>query len=244
MKSLAMTEFEKSDEFIIASCKKWHRQFFDVASEEFHGHWSWVSSPEELNDILRKVSPRYIFFFHWNWLVPRHIWERYECVCFHMTDVPYGRGGSPLQNLIMAGHTTTRLSALRMVEEMDAGPVYAKKDLDLYGDAQEIYIRAGRLSAEIMRWIITAKPEPVPQEGNITIFNRRKPEQSHISEQGTISYLYDFIRMLDADGYPHAFLEYGNYRIEFRKARKNNDSQISAEVKITPRPPQPMLTKG
>ncbi len=26
---------------------------------------------------------------------------KFECVCFHMTDVPYGRGGSPLQNLII-----------------------------------------------------------------------------------------------------------------------------------------------
>jgi len=37
-----------------------------------------------------------------------------------MTDVPYGRGGSPLQNLIVRGHTETKLTALRCVRDLDA----------------------------------------------------------------------------------------------------------------------------
>ena len=42
----------------------------------------------------------YIFFIHWSWLIPKEIYENYECIVFHMTDLPFGRGGSPLQNLI------------------------------------------------------------------------------------------------------------------------------------------------
>ena len=55
---------------------------------------------------LKKITPRYIFFLHWDWRVPHVIWQQHECVCFHMTDVPYGRGGSPLQNLILEGTMT------------------------------------------------------------------------------------------------------------------------------------------
>jgi len=219
--------------FVFASSKKWHYPLFENAKNEIPGKWNWVSSPEELEDACRENSPRYIFFFHWSWHVPRSIWERYECVCFHMTDVPYGRGGSPLQNLILAGHTSTRLSALRMVGEMDAGPVYAKKHLDLDGSAQSIYTRAGQLSANLMQWIISTEPVPVPQQGDVTLFKRRVPEQSCISEHGNIDSLYDFIRMLDADGYPHAFLKYGNYRFEFSRARKESSSSIVAEVRIS-----------
>lgn len=44
--------------------------------------------------------------------------------------------------------------------------------------------------------------------------------------------LYDFIRMLDAEGYPNAFLECGPYRIEFcRPALRRGE--IEADVKIT-----------
>ncbi|WP_244154419.1 hypothetical protein [Ectopseudomonas composti] len=148
-----------------------------------------------------------------------------------MTDVPYGRGGSPLQNLIVAGHSQTKLTALRMIEEMDAGPVYTKKDLDLSGTAQEIYVRAGALSTEIIRWMVSVEPEPVPQSGEPVAFRRRIPEQSRLPESGEVAYLYDFIRMLDADSYPHAFLDYGDFRLEFRKAQQG-DMELSAQVKI------------
>jgi methionyl-tRNA formyltransferase len=60
-----------------------------------------------------------------------------------MTDIPYGRGGSPLQNLIARRRKKkTKLSALRMVEELDAGPVYTKTNISLMGRAEEIYLVA------------------------------------------------------------------------------------------------------
>ena len=45
--------------------------------------------------------PKYIFFPHWSKKVDTKIVNNYECVCFHETDLPYGRGGSPIQNLIL-----------------------------------------------------------------------------------------------------------------------------------------------
>ena len=38
----------------------------------------------------------------------------------------------------------------------------------------------------------------------------------------SVTELYDFIRMLDADGYPHAFIECGAFKIEFRNAKISN----------------------
>ncbi len=185
----------------------------------------------ELEDALASTNPKYIFFLHWNWIVPEKIWSAYECVCFHMTDVPYGRGGSPLQNLILAGYTQTMLTALRMVEEMDAGPVYTKKPLSLDGSAEEIYLRAGKLSIEIIKWMLDHKPQPKPQKGEVVIFKRRRPEQSNLPNVGNLKNAFDFIRMLDANGYPSAFVEYGNYLMNFKKAKLDGD-RIVAEVEI------------
>ena len=56
-----------------------------------------------------------------------------------MTDLPFGRGGSPLQNLITRGISKTKISALRCNEEIDAGPIYLKRPLSLHGSAEEIY---------------------------------------------------------------------------------------------------------
>jgi methionyl-tRNA formyltransferase len=222
---------KKSKLYVIASTKSWHRKTFEKIKNDVTADWFYVSDTHELRDVLAKREPRYIFFLHWNWLVPKDIWQIHECVCFHMTDVPYGRGGSPLQNLILAGHKETKLTALKMVSEMDAGPVYSKKTMSLNGTAEEIYVRAGKLSFEIIEWMIEHEPETVEQMGESVLFKRRKPEQSGLPESGTLSSAYDFIRMLDADGYPHAFIEHGDYMLNLSKARLEN-GHLFAEVKI------------
>lgn len=217
--------------YLIATSKPWYRdQFVGKFTDDFS--FAWVHDPDELSHkISSEPNIGYIFFLHWNWLVPRKIWKEYECVCFHMTDVPYGRGGSPLQNLIVRGHTYTKLTALRMVEEMDAGPVYTKKDMPLSGTAAEIYKRAGELSFEIIRWMIETQPQPVPQQGEPTLFKRREPAQSELPMDGSIRKLYDHVRMLDAPTYPHAFLEYGEFVIEFSDAELGED-ELKASVRI------------
>lgn len=218
---------------IFASCKSWHKPLFESLKKNIGLNWIYVSTPSELIGIVDGIDPKYIFFLHWNWVVPETIWKQHECVCFHMTDVPYGRGGSPLQNLILAGHKETKLTALRMVSEMDAGPVYTKRPLRLDGTAQEIYVKAGALCGEIIEWMIEHEPVPVAQVGEVVLFKRRKPGQSVLPESGTLSSAYDFIRMLDADGYPHAFIEHGDYKLNFSKAKLENGRLVAAvEIEI------------
>ncbi len=204
---------------------------YEKLARRTQSHWTYVSDKEQLIAVVSALSPRYLFFLHWNWLVPEAIWKKNECVCFHMTDVPYGRGGSPLQNLILAGHEETKLTALKMSSEMDAGPVYIKRPLRLDGTAQEIYIRAGELSAEIIEWMIKQEPKPVEQAGDAILFKRRRPEQSRLPETGSLRSAYDFIRMLDADGYPHAFLEYGEFMLKLSKASLVN-GRLVAQVEV------------
>jgi methionyl-tRNA formyltransferase len=201
----------------------------------------WANDSEQLNELVGKEKNiRYIFFLHWNWLVHENLWKNYECVCFHMTDVPYGRGGSPLQNLIVRGHKDTKLTALRMVKEMDAGPVYTKRELALEGTAAEIYQRAGELSFDIIRWIIDNQPEPAAQQGESVVFKRRKPEQSALPISGDVTALHDHIRMLDAPTYPLAFIEHGEFIIEFAGAEVQGDELI-ASVRIRKNPNQGKL---
>jgi methionyl-tRNA formyltransferase len=224
---------EQQDTYFVVGTKSWNRRVFDEKIKFFPGNWFYASSPDELTpEKIRLHQPRYIFFLHWSDWVPNELIESYECVCFHMTDVPYGRGGSPLQNLIIRGHRATKLTALRMVAEFDAGPVYLKETLSLEGSAEEIYIRATYLSAQMIERIIQTHPTPQPQSGEVVIFKRRKPHQSEIPQVESLQQLYDFIRMLDADGYPKAYIEHAGYRYEFRRAA-HYDGRLIADVTIT-----------
>jgi methionyl-tRNA formyltransferase len=220
--------------YIVAGTKTWNRRIFDEKIYHFQGNWVFIDTKDDLTfENVKKYNPRYIFFLHWSWKVPKEIICKYECVCFHMADVPYGRGGSPLQNLIIRGYHKTKLTALRMVEKLDAGPVYFKEDLSLEGNAEEIYIRSSYLSAQMIRRIIEENPQPTPQEGEPIIFKRRKPSESQIPQLTPIQALYDFIRMLDAEGYPQAYLEHAGFRYEFRRAALY-DGKVVADVTISP----------
>jgi len=191
-----------------------------------------IRAPKELvPESLEKINPEFIFFPHWSWIIQREIFTRFTCVVFHMTDLPYGRGGSPLQNLIVRGHRETKLTALQCVAELDAGPVYTKRPLSLSGTAEEILRRASDLVEEMIVEIVRLRPETVPQFGQVVEFKRRQPKDGNISELDTLLAAYDFIRMLDADGYPPAFLETENMYFEFSNAELRAEF-IEAKVRI------------
>jgi methionyl-tRNA formyltransferase len=222
-----------SKTYLVLGCKPWNRRLFDDELRRLPGRWRYLGSPAKLSpEAVKEISPRYIFFLHWSWKVPDELVDRYECLCFHMTDVPFGRGGSPLQNLIARGLRETKLTALRMSREFDAGPVYLKEPLSLEGGAEEIYMRAGRLSAGMIKRIIRLEPKPVPQRGRALNFKRRKPEQSKLGDLKSLEELCDFIRMLDAEGYPRAFLHHSGFRFEFSRPALY-DGRVVADVKIT-----------
>jgi methionyl-tRNA formyltransferase len=227
------SSIEKPKTYLVLGCKPWNRRLFDESLMRLPGRWRYIDSPTDLTlDLAGRLTPRYIFSLHWSWKVPDELVDRYECVCFHMTDVPFGRGGSPLQNLIVRGVHETKLTALRMSQQFDAGPVYMKEPLSLDGGAEEIYLRAGRLSAEMIQRIIRQEPKPVPQRGKAVNFKRRKPQESEVGNPTSLEEFHDFIRMLDAEGYPRAFLHHSGFRFEFSRPALY-DGRIVADVTIT-----------
>jgi methionyl-tRNA formyltransferase len=197
------------------------------------GHWHLISGPSEVDrDLFDRLKPRAIFFPHWRWKVPAEIVAAYECVAFHATDLPFGRGGSPIQNMIQAGKERTKITAFRMTDELDAGPIYMQRDLSLEGPAHEIFRRCSLLVAEMISQIVKEWPAPLPQRGEPTYFKRRVPSQSIITSASAPRDLYNLIRMLDAPDYPHAFAEIGNFRIEFKDAVLGDDGVVEARATI------------
>ncbi|HEG43589.1 MAG TPA: methionyl-tRNA formyltransferase [Phycisphaerales bacterium] len=226
-----MTE---NNNILIATIKSWNIEKAEkLVADNSQLNIKIISDKDELTyEKVIAFEPRYIFFPHWSWIIPEEIYNNFECVVFHMTDLPFGRGGSPLQNLIVCGLQETKISAIRVVNDIDAGPVYLKSDLSLEGTATEIFIRGsevvfGKMIPKMLRKDI----KPTPQEGEAILFKRRTPDQSDISDLGNISEIYDYIRMLDGEGYPNAFVETGRFKIEFSKACQEN-GQILAQALI------------
>lgn len=223
----------RDKQYVVAGYRPWNRRVFDQVISRYPGRWTYVGGPDELTaEALAALDPRYVFFLHWSWKVPEAVTGAHECVCFHPTDLPYGRGGSPMQHMILSGADETVVSAFRMVEEMDAGPIYLKRPMSLLGGGEEVFVRFSAVAADMIREIIDTEPEPVPQSGEPVCFARRRPEDSRMDGLDTLRRVHDFIRMLDVEGYPPAFLECGGLRLTLRRSALR-DGHVEADVRIT-----------
>ena len=221
---------------LLLSSRPWNNALADRLSRQLDLAVESISEPAQLTtEAVAAIDPQWIFVPHWSHWIPESIWGQWPTVIFHMTDLPYGRGGSPLQNLIQRGHSTTMLTALRCSADLDAGEVYLKQPLSLYGSAEEIFLRADGVIEQMIEQIVCKEPAATPQEGEPLLFTRRTPDQSNLAScpEGDLSSWYDQIRMLDAEGYPHACLEVHGMRLEFRRVSQRSDG-LYADVKIMP----------
>jgi methionyl-tRNA formyltransferase len=217
---------------IIAASRMGYEYFPERLVNLIGGEYVFVGERMKLTKAyLDKLNPRFIFFPHWSYIIPKEIHENFKCIIFHMTDVPFGRGGSPLQNLVSRGIYETKITALRCVEELDAGPIYLQRPLCLHGTAEEIYRRAADIVFEMIREIVEKQPVPREQQGEVVCFRRRRPDEGNIQDLTELEKVYDYIRMLDAGGYPNAFFETQSFRFDLSRASMKADG-ILADVRI------------
>ena len=219
--------------YIVATIRPWNIAIFNEVIKKYPGNWYLIQNPNKLTaDYISTINPKYIFFPHWSKIVPEQILNLSECVCFHETDLPFGKGGSPIQNLISRGYKNTMISALRMTNEVDSGPIYLKKKLVLEGIAEDIYLRAAKIVAKMIKIIIDENITPQRQTGKSGFFKRRNPSESEIPISiKSVSKIYDHIRMLDAPEYPKAFLNFGEFKYEISAPQKKGN-RIIAKIEI------------
>lgn len=220
---------------VIATIKSWNVERAKVLQEKYAGIHEIViyTKKEEFTiENVKVFEPDYILMPHWSYIVPDEITKNWNCVVFHMTDLPYGRGGSPLQNLIVRGHKETKISAIKVTSTIDGGPVYMKKPLTLEGSAQEIFVRCSDvIFGEMIPKFLEEQLVPVEQTGAPVLFKRRTEKDGEITSDMELDKIYDYIRMLDAEGYPRAYIEFGEYRLSFENAVLSESGDI-VEAKV------------
>ena len=195
-----------------------------------------ISSPKKFTfSTIKKLNPKIIFFPHWHWKVHKEIIKNYMCIGFHTSHLPYGRGGSPIQNLIIRGFKKTQLCAIKMSTGFDDGPVFARRTVTLRGSGKEILNVAYKKILIMIYKFIKKLPKPKKQNGKVTVFKRRKPYESEIKDLNNINKLFDYIRMLDIDynNFPKAYINLNKFKIFLSDAKlKKNEIICKATIKI------------
>jgi methionyl-tRNA formyltransferase len=181
---------------------------------------------------IESLNPDWIFFFHWSDIVPKEIYTNFKCVVTHTSNLPDGRGGHPLQNQILAKVIESRLNLIHMTDEIDGGPVYATKSITLQGNLSDIWFMLATVASSLIVNVLITNPVPVPQLINKNLYKRRKNTEIDFGTYKDLNYIYDCIRMVDAEGYSNSYIELGDFKLEFSRA-KYEGNNILADVRIT-----------
>jgi len=213
--------------YIIVTKKIWNKDNFINLNKKF----KILKKIQKLK--LKKLNPKIIFFIHWSKLIPKEIYNNYCCIQFHASNLPNGRGGSPIQNQILRNIEKTKITAFKVSKNLDAGPICMKRKFELNGNAKTIYKNMETICLDMIKKIIKIKNIKFKKQiGKVTFFKRRKPSESKInlSKTYSIDKIYDFLRMLDAPGYPNAFIELKDLKFTFNDIKKKKDEVIAKAI--------------
>lgn len=145
-----------------------------------------------------------------------------KTLVIHESDVPRGRGWSPLAWQILEGKKDFTVSLIEAEDRVDSGAVWATRPLHLEGHelAEEINEARDLVRERLMDFAVENfdRISPVPQTGEPTYYARRTPKDSHIDPHRSLAEQFDQIRICD-ERFPAFFdLRGHRYELTVRKA--------------------------
>jgi UDP-2,4-diacetamido-2,4,6-trideoxy-beta-L-altropyranose hydrolase len=156
----------------------------------------------------------------------------------HESDLPRGRGWSPLIWQVLEGADEVVVSLFEAVAEVDAGPVYLQERIRFRGD--ELLGELRRLQADVTfrlcRTFVSGYPGVVvrgrPQAGKPTYYRRRTPADGRIDLDQPLRAQFNLLRTCDNDRHP-AWFEAAGVRYRLRVER-DDDAARKAAVHAEP----------
>ena len=101
-------------------------------------------------------------------IVPSELLDRHLWLNVHPSLLPRWRGAAPVERAIMAGDTATGVTIIKLVEELDAGPIAAQQPFPIGpdDDAGAVYGRAAAVATDLLQHVLTEPMfHPQPEEG-------------------------------------------------------------------------------
>jgi methionyl-tRNA formyltransferase len=130
-------------------------------------------------------------------LIPAELLEQALWLNIHPSLLPRWRGAAPVERAIMSGDTETGVSVIRLVEELDAGPVGAVAGFPIGpdDDAGAVYGRAAAVAPDLVEQALSS-PDFRPQEGEATYAEKIGPEDRLLDWSRPAEELHNRIRAL------------------------------------------------
>jgi len=138
----------------------------------------------------------------------------------HASDLPRGRGWSPLVWQILEGRKKITVSLLEADDAVDSGDIWKQQILQFEGHElyDEINAALCKTVIDLMDYAAThiGNIQPVPQENSEpTYYRRRTPDDSRLDPGKSIAEQFELLRIADPLRYP-AFFDYRGCRYQVR----------------------------
>ena len=159
-----------------------------------------------------------LFLISCNEIIDATVRERYRAsLVIHASNLPEGRGWSPLNWQILEGRNDIVVTLLEVVDQVDSGPIWHQAGLHFSGHELMDEINAALFDAELalMDFAVAnlETVQPRPQSGNASYYRRRTPADSRLDVNRSIADQFNQLRVADANRYP-AFFDYRGHRYE------------------------------
>jgi methionyl-tRNA formyltransferase len=130
-------------------------------------------------------------------LIPKELLDRALWLNVHPSLLPRWRGAAPVERAIMAGDRETGVSIIRLVEELDAGPIGASGNFSirLDDDAGAVFDRAADMGSELLDSVL-ALQKFSPQQGEATYAEKIGPADRELDWSRPPEELHNRIRAL------------------------------------------------
>lgn len=170
-----------------------------------------------VKDESKLVGGDILFLVSVGKLVKREVLSRYRAaIVLHASDLPRGRGWSPVVWQILEGKKTITVTALSAEDKVDSGDIWAQQTIAI--EDHEVFKEINRklfsVELSLMDYVMdnleSVSPTAQAKEGD-TYYRKRTPEDSRIDPHSTIAEQFDLLRVCDPDRYP-AFFELRGHR--------------------------------
>lgn len=191
-----------------------------------------INSSDSL-DTIRKIKPDMIVLMAYGQILSKELLDipEFGCINVHASILPKHRGASPVQQSLLHQDDVTGISIMKMVEKMDAGPVYAtsKIPIEEWDTTISLSDKLAKLTAqktpEILDEIINADLKAEPQDHkSATYCQKIHKNDGHIDWNEPSSVIAAKIRAFA--GWPGTFTFWDKKRVKILSA-KPADKPIS-----------------
>lgn len=154
----------------------------------------------------------------------------------HPSLLPQYRGATPVETTILNGATTTGVSLMKLVKEMDAGPVFAQQEFNLSGheSKQKLANQLGELGAKML---IESLPKIVdgslvaqPQIGKPTFTKRISKQDGRLDPSKSAAQLEREVRAYV--GWPKSYFDWQGKTYIVHKANVATAKIPKGELKV------------